>query len=102
MIDKMKTMIFNLFLKQFLKFNGCPSFIVPLMLQVESQTKINITETEPGKFSGGFIMTGFPVAEISSTPLGPDKEHPEKFENKTDSNGKKIDYTALYSVWKVI
>jgi hypothetical protein len=72
------------------------------MLKVESQTNINITETEPGKFSGGFIMAGFPVAEILSTPLGPDKEHPEKFENKTDSNGKKIDYTALYSVWKVI
>ena len=70
------------------------------MLKVESHAKINITETEPGKFSGGFIMIGFPVGEILSTPLGPDKEHPEKAFNKTDSNGKKIDYTALYLVRK--
>ena len=47
-------------------------------------------------------MTGFPVGEILSTPLGPDKEHPEKAENRTDSNGKRVDYTALYLVWKVI
>ena len=72
------------------------------MLKMESQTKINITETEPGRFSGGFIMTGFPVGEISSVPLGPDKEHPEKAENRTDSNGKRLDYTALYLVWIVI
>ena len=72
------------------------------MLKVESHAKINITETEPGRFSGGFIMTGFPVDEILSTPLGPDKEHPEKAENRTDLNGKRVDYTALYSVWKVI
>jgi hypothetical protein len=72
------------------------------MLQMESHANINITETEPGKFSVALIMTGFPVGELSSAPLGPDKEHPEKAENRTDSNGKRVDYTALYLVWKVI
>ena len=69
-------------------------------MQKETQNHINVTETEPGKFSAGFIMIGIPAGELPSIPLGPDKEHAGKLENGTDSNGKKFDIKAIYTVWK--
>jgi hypothetical protein len=66
---------------------------------METQSNINIIETEPGKFSGGFVMIGVPPMELPVTAMGPDKEHPEKLENLTDANGKKFDISAIYTVW---
>ena len=70
-----------------------------MLLKKETQCNINIIETEPGKFSGGFTMIGVPAGELPVTAMGPDKEHPEKSENLTDANGKKFDISAIYTVW---
>ena len=70
-----------------------------MLLKKETQSNISVIETEPGKFSAGFIMIGVPAGELPVTPVGPDKDHPEKSENLTDANGKKFDITAIYAVW---
>ena len=69
-----------------------------MLLKKETQNNITIIETEPGKFSGGFVMIGVPPGELPINPIGPDKDHPEKLENATDANGKKFDIRAIYAV----